>query len=248
MCPPKALFVNYKDIADDYASYSAEATTDWRLGLLEVYNHLFPIMDKKIFDYGCGNGRFSRFLRDKGANVTGVDISEDILHKAKTTSPEGISYHHIRSGEAPFIPAESMDASTMTFVLCTLNVRSEMLRILREVNRILKHEGILILLSVNWEQSQGREYLSFKPQVVEELIPGSQLIVELKTPEKTITVEEYFWPIQEYCGLLIEAGFEIDKIEEPLLPVDNTEADWLDETNSPPFSVIVAKKPTPMPS
>jgi len=38
----------------------------------------------KALDFGCGTGRSTRFLRRLGFNVTGVDVSEDMLRIART--------------------------------------------------------------------------------------------------------------------------------------------------------------------
>lgn len=47
-----------------------------------------------ILDVGCGAGVKSRYLRDKGFKVTGVDFSEKLIEIAKRESPE-ISFNII---------------------------------------------------------------------------------------------------------------------------------------------------------
>lgn len=43
----------------------------------------------RALDFGCGTGRSTRLLRKLGFDVTGVDISEDMLRIAQTTDPSG---------------------------------------------------------------------------------------------------------------------------------------------------------------
>ena len=43
----------------------------------------------RALDFGCGTGRSTRMLRKLGFDVTGVDISEDMLRIAKVTDPSG---------------------------------------------------------------------------------------------------------------------------------------------------------------
>jgi SAM-dependent methyltransferase len=44
---------------------------------------------RRALDFGCGTGRSTRFLRDLGFDVIGVDISENMLEIAKELDPEG---------------------------------------------------------------------------------------------------------------------------------------------------------------
>jgi SAM-dependent methyltransferase len=38
---------------------------------------------RKSVDFGCGTGRSTRYLRQLGFEVTGVDIAEDMIRKAR---------------------------------------------------------------------------------------------------------------------------------------------------------------------
>lgn len=43
---------------------------------------------KYVLDIGCGAGRWSRYMSDRGAKVTGIDISDELLNNNKITMPE----------------------------------------------------------------------------------------------------------------------------------------------------------------
>lgn len=60
---------------------------------------LFSLADKlsgaDILDLGCGTGHLSEMLQNRGANVTGIDISPNMLQKARESSEHlglGINY------------------------------------------------------------------------------------------------------------------------------------------------------------
>jgi SAM-dependent methyltransferase len=42
-----------------------------------------------VLDYGCGRGEFSRTLADLGADVYGIDISPQLIAKARKFAPQG---------------------------------------------------------------------------------------------------------------------------------------------------------------
>jgi 2-polyprenyl-3-methyl-5-hydroxy-6-metoxy-1,4-benzoquinol methylase len=47
------------------------------------------VRGRKSLDFGCGTGRSTRFLRQHGFEVTGVDIAEDMIRKARELDPSG---------------------------------------------------------------------------------------------------------------------------------------------------------------
>ena len=55
-----------------------------------------PIKDKSVIDLGCGEGYVSRMVARRGASeVTGIDLSPEMIRQAKTSEKEdplGISY------------------------------------------------------------------------------------------------------------------------------------------------------------
>jgi len=49
------------------------------VGYPVVLSQLGDVKGKAILDYGCGTGTFSRFLQSKGAIITGLDVSENMI-------------------------------------------------------------------------------------------------------------------------------------------------------------------------
>lgn len=61
---------------------------DYLTGILKDYG----IQDGLMLDLGCGTGRMTRILRDRGFDMIGVDDSEDMLAIAREHSPGDILY------------------------------------------------------------------------------------------------------------------------------------------------------------
>lgn len=69
----------------------------------------------RILDVGCGSGNYTIALANAGFNVTGLDISQDMLAKAKKKDP-AICWVHGDVCDLPF-PSDSFDC--VTLMLCT---------------------------------------------------------------------------------------------------------------------------------
>lgn len=57
-----------------------------------IFNLIKEVKPRKILDYGCGGGWLSKILVSEGYNVTGVDISENLIKIARRNIPEGEFY------------------------------------------------------------------------------------------------------------------------------------------------------------
>lgn len=61
-------------------------------------NYLWKILkensinDGLVLDLGCGTGKITRFLREKGYDMIGVDLSEEMLGVARQQEADGILY------------------------------------------------------------------------------------------------------------------------------------------------------------
>jgi 2-polyprenyl-3-methyl-5-hydroxy-6-metoxy-1,4-benzoquinol methylase len=124
------------------ARYSAPpANTPFQL---EYSFHLLgDVQDKKVLDYGCGAGENALLLASRGASVTGIDISPELIEIAKRRLElNGLSAEfRAISGYETGLPDGSMDVVFCMAVLHHLDL--ELAR--REVFRVLKPGGVLIV-------------------------------------------------------------------------------------------------------
>lgn len=78
----------YNQIADIYHSLRL-AKKDLNYQYFDKLFHFFPDSGKAL-DLGCGGGQpLTAYFADKGFDVTGVDISREMIEIAKTQIPEG---------------------------------------------------------------------------------------------------------------------------------------------------------------
>ena len=174
---------------------------------------------ENILDIGCGQGFFANEFNKAGAIVTGIDISTELIEKAKKSSPKLINYFVSDAGNLLNLKNESFDK--VSFILSIQNIEN-IERTFFEAGRILKIGGKLFVVlnhpsfripqKSDWgfdekKKTQYRrvdEYMSLSTIEIN-MHPG------IKDSEKTISFHR---PLQTYSEALKKSGFCILNIEE----------------------------------
>ncbi len=106
------------------------------------FNFLFENVkeNERVLDLGCGNGRFYENL--KNTNYTGIDNSEKLIEIARRNY-EGVDFRVASALDIPF-KDEEFDR---VFSLAVLHhiPKEYHNKFLKEVKRVLKNNGLLIL-------------------------------------------------------------------------------------------------------
>jgi 2-polyprenyl-3-methyl-5-hydroxy-6-metoxy-1,4-benzoquinol methylase len=107
------------------------------------YHLLGDIQNKTVLDYGCGAGENSLLLAARGARVTGIDISPQLIEIAKRRLElNGFSAQfHVTSGYDTGLPDNSVD---VIFCMAILH-HMDLALARREILRLLKADGFLIV-------------------------------------------------------------------------------------------------------
>lgn len=95
-----------------------------------------------ICEIGCGPGQIARYLKDRGADVRGIDISAGMVAEARRLNPD-IPFERGDMLAMPF-PDVSF-AGVVAFYSIIHIERADVTRALREVKRILRPDGKLLL-------------------------------------------------------------------------------------------------------
>ena len=67
--------------------YSDELKLDVS-GLKPIITELiWDVKGKKVLDFGCGNGRFSKMMAETGASITAMDVSSHRIELARRALP-----------------------------------------------------------------------------------------------------------------------------------------------------------------
>lgn len=187
-------------------------------------------------DIGCGEGHNTRLLAKRGARLTAIDIAEVFIEHARQAeqqAPLGIDYRVASAVDLPFAES-SFDFATgfMSFMDVP-----ETARVLAEAYRVLKPGGFLQFSithpcfdtphrrnlrdanGVTYAIEVGDYFRNLDGEIDEWLFRSApaevkQGLPKFKTPRFTRT-------LSQWLNLLIEAGLQIERLEEPR-PDDET--------------------------
>lgn len=103
---------------------------------------------KKVLNVGCWTGNYETMFKDDDCSVVGLDISLSALRTAKKANP----HCKFLAADAFSMPLKdkSFDAVTLFMVLEHFPKDTESL-VLKEINRVLKDEGLLIITTPHYE-------------------------------------------------------------------------------------------------
>ncbi len=102
----------------------------------------------RVLDIGCGGGFTSEFIAQKGATVSGIDLSDVSIETAKTHAIESGLTIDYRSGNAENLPYEDNSFD----VVCCVDVLEhlgDVARAIAEVKRVLKPGGTFLFDTIN---------------------------------------------------------------------------------------------------
>ncbi len=102
---------------------------------------------KAVLDLGCGTGRQTLRLAEKGAKVTGVDQSEGMLEKAKAKDTRGaVQFLHLNLDEAFSFPDATYDLVVSFLVLEHV---SDLGRFFSHCRRVCRENGFLYFTAMH---------------------------------------------------------------------------------------------------
>lgn len=97
----------------------------------------------EVLEIGCGTGRLSRLMADRGARVTAVDVSEKMLAAARANAP-GVEVLHMTATEIGRLGEGRFDRVVSTLVFSELS-EDELGYVLGAARALLKPGGKLVV-------------------------------------------------------------------------------------------------------
>ena len=135
--------VGYSKIADKYTKTFFDELNYKPLDRYLLEKFCNGIRGKgKVCDLGCGPGHVSRFIKDQGIDVCGIDLSDGMLKKAKEKNPD------IEFTKGNMINLETKEKSFAGIILYYSIVHftiKEVEEVFVNLGNILENNGLLFL-------------------------------------------------------------------------------------------------------
>ena len=166
-----------------------------------------------VLDAGCGTGRHSVYLAMHGFDVTGIDISLDMLNEAEKKTrnlDEKIKFLHSDICSTTF-PDKCFDN-----IICMYSVFSELTAndqtlCMEEFNRILKDDGVLVIEVPNrivFESLGSR----LKALGFEQIDGLGNFKLHVSINGKNYDLRTHLFSAHEIESIVKENGFKIDSL------------------------------------
>ena len=239
------------DLHERLQAQWTESAQDWiatdqavRTGMLDrwMLDALGDVGGKSVIDIGCGEGRFSRLLSGLGATVTGVDLTEPLIERARSLSA-GETYIIGNAENLDGVADEKFDLAVSYIVLVDLlDYRAA----INAAYRVLRPGGRFIVCNIHPMRSS---------------VPGGwikQGDAKLFYPVDNYTDEgprEFNWwgksfinmhrTLSSHIAAFLNAGFTLRALHEPVPSEEELAANptFDDEYRIPNFIIYVLEKP-----
>jgi SAM-dependent methyltransferase len=235
---------------EDGARAEAYATLEFKNTYHLAYRDIAAILGehvrggRKSVDFGCGTGRSTRYLRQLGFEVTGVDISADMIRKARDLDPSG-DYRLIPGDNVPGDDLRSLEPGAYDLVLAAFTFdniagRDNKVRILRDLGRLLNREGKLVQI-VSRPEIYTHEWASFSTRDFPEnqmAKAGDKVRIIVTDHADSRPVEDILWTDEAYREVFEEARLRLVQKYEPLAREDEPYR-WVSELEIAPWAVYV---------
>ena len=236
-------FVNCYESATRAAAYSKlEFANTYHL----AFRDLPAVFERHVtgraaLDFGCGTGRSTRFLQQLGFEVVGVDISPQMLSKAREIDPKG-DYRLIPDDDMTGLPRGSFSLVLSAFTFDNIPGRETKIRLFRNLRALLLADGAIVSI-VSSPDIYLHQWASFSTKEFPEnrsAKPGDLVKIittELADPTPAVDV---LWPDESYRDVYARADLRVADALKPLATGDEP-FPWISEMQIAPWVIYVLR-------
>ena len=203
--------------------YDEQVRTDLspfhEMAIATLLEMLGDLDGRMICDLACGQGIVARELATRGAQVTGVDISERLLEIARreeAQTPLGITYLHDDAHTLATLPDAAFDAVTCNLALMDM---PDLDAVVAAVQRVLRPGGAFVfVITHSCIVPPGSSWTMGPKGELGRHVRGyfaEGFVVPPYAPGVRGKVGTYHRTLSTYLNTLAAAGFTLERIAEP---------------------------------
>jgi SAM-dependent methyltransferase len=196
----------YDEYATEYAAYARDRegkeTRDDPF-LSRFLDVIGDVSGLTVLDAGCGEGYLARILTQRGANVTGIEISPRLVEMARAKTSEGTITYQVADLSQP-LPAyhQHFDLSASFFVL---NDVADYRGFLSTLGSVIKRGGRAVFFLNN-------PYSMVLRGQVTNYFDSGKAFPYLGMAEAGVHVYYYQRTLQEYLDACFSAGLHLQRL------------------------------------
>ena len=140
---------NYEESIAEHKGYPFEGYYDV---LKLVYSLINKPENKAILDIGIGTGFLTKELYNKGAKITGLDFSGEMVKKAKERMPKAEFYiQDMKKGIPDKLQNNKFDYIISSYAIHHIS-KQEKLDLVNELKSVLNENGVIIFADVAFQK------------------------------------------------------------------------------------------------
>lgn len=237
--------MNFVNCYEDPARADAYSTLEFRNTYYLAYRDLPVILQEhicgtKALDFGCGTGRSTRFLKELGFEVTGVDISEQMIGKARERDPSG-DYRLVPGDDLSCLTPRSCDLVLSVFTFDNIAGWEAKMRIFRHLKALLKPGTGRIVHLVSRPEIYWHEWASFSTCAFPEnrsAKSGETVRIIVADHADQRPVNDILFTDVSYREIFQEVGLTVVQKYEPLA-TGSEPYRWKSEIEVAPWAIYV---------
>lgn len=189
----------FKEVDDKpYNAYYERPAT---LALLPDVRH------KKVLDAGCAAGWYTKWLLDNNADVIAIDFNKEMVEYTRIrTQSQCLVMQKDLNDSLDFIEDKSLDIVLSSL---TLHYLKDWYSVFSELNKKMKDKGIIVF-------STHHPFMDYNYFDVDNYFETILLQDTWNTGAGKVNVEFYRRPLQDIIKPILQNGFEIIELVEPL--------------------------------
>jgi SAM-dependent methyltransferase len=234
----------FRNVYDDDQRAAAYAELEFPGTYYLAFRDLPYVFDKHVhgrraLDFGCGTGRSTRFLRDRGFEVVGVDVSQPMLERARAIDPNG-DYLLVPDGDLSGLEEGTFDLVLSAFTFDNIETIEQREAALVSLRRLLRKDGCIVSV-VSSPDIYVNEWASFSTKDYPEnrrARTGDRVSIVMLDVADGRPVVDVVCADVDYRAMFARAGLDVSEVLRPLATGEE-QIEWKSETSVAPWVVYV---------
>lgn len=132
----------YSKYAKDYGKVVLDNVYNAQLERPSHQAMLPELQGKSVLDLGCGPGVYAQYLTERGAQVTSIDVSQDMVDIVKNKLGDSVNAY--RQDLSLGLPQESDGQYDLVISPLAVHYLEDLTPLFSDIKRVLKKDGIFL--------------------------------------------------------------------------------------------------------